>query len=100
MEYSNNDTPQRSYPPTSPRMQFSVNESIDDRRAERNHYDYDNRLKPEYEEHHDQRIKSDYEEHQPASQPRRVAVHNAERVRIVIVIDFNWEFIEVVSNKI
>ncbi|XP_034179985.1 uncharacterized protein LOC117604242 isoform X5 [Osmia lignaria lignaria] len=82
VEYSNNDTPQRSYPPTSPRMQFSANESIDDRRAERNHYDYDNRLKPEYEEHHDQRIKSDYEEHQPPSQPRRIAVHNAERVRI------------------
>ena len=79
VEYSNNDTPQRSYPPTSPRMQFSANESIDDRRAERNHYDYDNRLKPEYEEHHDQRIKSDYEEHQPPSQPRRMAVHNAER---------------------
>ncbi|XP_012152474.1 uncharacterized protein LOC100877148 isoform X6 [Megachile rotundata] len=80
VEYGNNDTPQRSYPPTSPRMQYSVNESVDDRRAERNHYDYDNRLKPEYEEHHDQRIKSDYEEHQLPSQPRRMTVHhNVER---------------------
>ncbi|CAL7948644.1 unnamed protein product [Xylocopa violacea] len=78
VEYSNNDTSQRTYAPTSPRTQYSANETIDDRRTERNSYDYDNRLKSEYKEHHDHRIKSDFEE-QPPSQPRRVAVHNAER---------------------
>ncbi|CAK9813251.1 Cilia- and flagella-associated protein 410 [Anthophora plagiata] len=79
-EYSNNDNPQRTYAPTSPRTQYSVNESADDRRSERNNYDYDNRLKSEYEEHHDHRIKPDYEEQQPPlSQPRRTAVHNMER---------------------
>ncbi|XP_076750061.1 uncharacterized protein LOC143422952 isoform X4 [Xylocopa sonorina] len=76
VEYTNNDTSQRSYAPTSPRTQYSANETIDDRRSERNSYDYDNRLKSEYKEHHDHRIKSDFEEQPPA---RRVAVHNAER---------------------
>ena len=79
-EYSNNDTAQRTYAPTSPRAQYSMSEPIDDRRADRNNYEYDNRLKAEYEEHQE-RIKSDYEEqHQPPPQPRRTAAqHNAER---------------------
>ena len=79
-EYSNNDTAQRTYAPTSPRTQYSMSEPIDDRRADRNNYEYDNRLKAEYEEHQE-RIKSDYEEqHQPPPQPRRTAAqHNAER---------------------
>ncbi|XP_076680717.1 uncharacterized protein LOC143375470 isoform X2 [Andrena cerasifolii] len=79
-EYSNNDTAQRTYAPTSPRTQYSMSEPIDDRRADRNSYEYDNRLKAEYEEHQE-RIKSDYEEqHQPPPQPRRTAAqHNAER---------------------
>ncbi|XP_050592665.1 dynein axonemal assembly factor 11 isoform X3 [Bombus affinis] len=79
-EYSNNDTPQRTYAPTSPRTQYSTNEIIDERRADRNSYDYDNRLKSEYKEHHDHRIKDYEEQHQPSSQPRRMAVHhNVER---------------------
>ncbi|XP_043512765.1 dynein axonemal assembly factor 11 isoform X6 [Frieseomelitta varia] len=80
-EYSNNDTSQRTYAQTSPRTQYSTNEIIDERRTERNNYDYDNRLKSEYKEHHDPRIKSDYEEqHQPSSQHRRMPVHhNIER---------------------
>lgn len=82
-EYSNNDIPQRTYAPTSPRTQYSTNEIIDERRADRNSYDYDNRLKSEYKEHHDHRIKDYEEQHQPSSQPRRMAVHhNVERVRI------------------
>ncbi|XP_026672911.1 uncharacterized protein LOC108629179 [Ceratina calcarata] len=76
-EFSNNDTSQRTYASTSPRTQYSVNESMDDRRSERNNYDYDNRLRSDYKEHH--RIKSDYEEHhQPSSQPRRMPVHHNE----------------------
>ncbi|XP_003486040.1 protein tilB homolog isoform X3 [Bombus impatiens] len=79
-EYSNNDIPQRTYAPTSPRTQYSTNEIIDERRADRNSYDYDNRLKSEYKEHHDHRIKDYEEQHQPSSQPRRMAVHhNVER---------------------
>ncbi|KAK9300064.1 hypothetical protein QLX08_007111 [Tetragonisca angustula] len=80
-EYSNNETSQRTYAQTSPRTQYSTNEIIDERRTERNNYDYDNRLKSEYKEHHDPRIKSDYEEqHQPPSQHRRMPVHhNVER---------------------
>ncbi|XP_060827800.1 dynein axonemal assembly factor 11 isoform X3 [Bombus pascuorum] len=79
-EYSNNDTPQRTYAPTSPRTQYSTNEIIDERRADRNSYDYDNRLKSEYKEHHDHRIKDYEEQHQPSSQPRRMTVHhNVER---------------------
>ncbi|XP_043598919.1 dynein axonemal assembly factor 11 isoform X4 [Bombus pyrosoma] len=79
-EYSNNDTPQRTYAPTSPRTQYSTNEIIDERRADRNSYDYDNRLKSEYKEHHDHRIKDYEEQHQPSSQSRRMAVHhNVER---------------------
>ncbi|XP_043785543.1 dynein axonemal assembly factor 11-like isoform X2 [Apis laboriosa] len=78
-EYSNNDISQRTYAPMSPRTQYATNEILDERRAERNNYDYDNRLKSEYKEHHDHRIKSDYEEqHQPSSQPRRMAVHHNE----------------------
>lgn len=79
-EYTNNDTSQRTHAPTSPRMQYSANEVIDERRTDRNNYEYDNRLKPEYEEHHEQRMKSDYEEHQPPPQSRRMPVqHNVER---------------------
>ncbi|XP_015439125.1 PREDICTED: uncharacterized protein LOC107194074 [Dufourea novaeangliae] len=79
-EYSNNETPQRAYAPTSPRTQYSLNESMDDRRSDRNNYEYDNRFKPDYEEQHDQRIKTEYDEQQPPSQPRRTAVHpNVER---------------------
>ncbi|XP_017757080.1 PREDICTED: uncharacterized protein LOC108548581 isoform X2 [Eufriesea mexicana] len=92
-EFGNNDTSQRTYASTSPRTQYSTNEVIDERRTERNNYDYDNRLKPEYKEQHDHRIKSEYEEqhdhrikseyeeqHQPSSQPRRIAAqHNIER---------------------
>lgn len=77
----------------SPRTQYATNEILDERRAERNNYDYDNRLKSEYKEHHDHRIKSDYEEqHQPSSQPRRMAVHhNVERVKIKIIIIINFD---------
>ncbi|KAG7210397.1 hypothetical protein KM043_011929 [Ampulex compressa] len=80
-EYSNNDLPQRGYAPTSPRTQYAQKEHIDDRRSDRNSYDYDNRIKPDYEEHHENRIKSDYDEqHQPPPQSRRIPVHhNIER---------------------
>lgn len=63
-----------------------MSEPIDDRRADRNNYEYDNRLKAEFEEQQE-RIKSDYEEqHQPPPQLRRTAAqHNAERVRIETV---------------
>ncbi|XP_050490313.1 uncharacterized protein LOC117164981 isoform X4 [Bombus vancouverensis nearcticus] len=89
-EYSNNDTPQRTYAPTSPRTQYSTNEIIDERRADRNSYDYDNRLKSEYKEHHDHRIKDYEEQHQPSSQPRRMAVHhNVERNFSILQEDLN-----------
>ncbi|XP_031837280.1 uncharacterized protein LOC116429037 isoform X2 [Nomia melanderi] len=79
-EYSNNETSQRAYAPTSPRTQYSLNEPMDDRRSDRNNYEYDNRHKPEYEEHHEQRINAEYEEQQPPLQPRRMTVHqNVER---------------------
>ncbi|XP_076233830.1 uncharacterized protein LOC143178836 isoform X4 [Calliopsis andreniformis] len=80
-EYSNNDASQRTYAQT-PRTQYALSESIDDRRTDRNNYDYDNRIKSEYEEHEERsRIKSDYEEqHQQPPQPRRMPVHhNVER---------------------
>ncbi|XP_043251300.1 cilia- and flagella-associated protein 410-like isoform X2 [Colletes gigas] len=79
-DYSNNETTQRTYAATSPRAQYSLNETIEDRRSDRSNYEYDNRLKSDYEEQHEQRIKSDYEEHQPPPQTRRPAVHhNVER---------------------
>ncbi|XP_076620724.1 uncharacterized protein LOC143341639 isoform X2 [Colletes latitarsis] len=79
-DYSNNETTQRTYAATSPRAQYSLNETIEDRRSDRSNYEYDNRLKSDYEEQHEQRIKSDYEEHQPPPPTRRSAVHhNVER---------------------
>lgn len=77
-------------------MQYSANEVIDERRTDRNNYEYDNRLKPEYEEHHEQRMKSDYEEHQPPPQSRRMPVqHNVERVRLEIIINFGLKLSEI-----
>ncbi|XP_076173974.1 uncharacterized protein LOC143149953 isoform X2 [Ptiloglossa arizonensis] len=79
-DYSNNETAQRTYTATSPRTQYCLSETIDDRRSDRSNYEYDNRLKSDYEEQHEQRIKSDYEEHQPPPQSRRMTVHhNVER---------------------
>ncbi|XP_053997050.1 dynein axonemal assembly factor 11-like isoform X3 [Hylaeus anthracinus] len=79
-DYSNNETTQRIYVATSPRAQYSLNETIDDRRSDRSNYEYDNRLKSDYEEQHEQRIKSDYEEHQPPPPSRRTTIHqNVER---------------------
>ncbi|XP_053972478.1 dynein axonemal assembly factor 11-like isoform X3 [Hylaeus volcanicus] len=79
-DYSNNETTQRIYVATSPRAQYSLNETIDDRRSDRSNYEYDNRLKTDYEEQHEQRIKSDYEEHQPPPPSRRTTIHqNVER---------------------
>ncbi|XP_076381630.1 uncharacterized protein LOC117222949 isoform X4 [Megalopta genalis] len=78
-EYSSNEIPQRTYAPTSLRTQYSSTEPMDDRRSDRNSYEFDNTHKSEYEEHHEQRINTEYEEHQAPLQPRKTAHQNVER---------------------
>nr|XP_033330905.1 protein tilB homolog isoform X3 [Megalopta genalis] len=78
-EYSSNEIPQRTYAPTSLRTQYSSTEPMDDRRSDRNSYEFDNTHKSEYEEHHEQRINTEYEEHQAPLQPRKTVHQNVER---------------------
>ncbi|XP_078033738.1 uncharacterized protein LOC144468270 isoform X4 [Augochlora pura] len=78
-EYSSNEIPQRTYAPTSLRTQYSSNEPMDDRRSERNSYEYDNTHRSEYDEHHEQRINTEYEEHQQPLQTRKTVHQNVER---------------------
>ncbi|XP_011635525.1 protein C21orf2 homolog isoform X2 [Pogonomyrmex barbatus] len=67
-EYSGNEVSQRMYTPTpSQRTQYAVNECADDKRNDRNNYNYDERTRLEYEE-----------SPQPP-QIRRMAVHHNER---------------------
>ncbi|XP_014476495.1 PREDICTED: protein C21orf2 homolog isoform X2 [Dinoponera quadriceps] len=70
-DYGGNETSQRVYTSTPQhRTPFAVNEPVDDRRNERNNYDYDERIKLEYED----------SQSQVPPQTRRVAVHhNVER---------------------
>jgi len=49
-EYSGNEISQRMYTPTSQRAHYAVNESADDRRNDRNSYNYDERTRLEYED--------------------------------------------------
>jgi len=72
-EYSGNDVSQRIYTPTSQRAHYAVNESADDRRNDRNNYNYDERTRLEYED-------------LPRSQTpqtKKMPVHQNERVERV-----------------
>ncbi|XP_032682986.1 cilia- and flagella-associated protein 410 isoform X2 [Odontomachus brunneus] len=70
-DYSGNEVSQRVYTSTPQhRTQYVANESADDRRSERNNsYDYDDRIKLEYED----------SQSQLSQQTRRMAINNVER---------------------
>ncbi|KAL6261973.1 hypothetical protein P5V15_007055 [Pogonomyrmex californicus] len=69
-EYSGNEVSQRMYTPTpSQRTQYAVNECADDKRNDRNNYNYDERTRLEYEESPQPQI----------PQIRRMTVHHNER---------------------
>ncbi|XP_026830571.1 uncharacterized protein F09G8.5 isoform X5 [Ooceraea biroi] len=70
-EYGGNEVSQRMYTPTSQRAQYAVNEPADDRRNDRNSYNYDERTRLEYED-----------SPQPQTlQARRMPVHNEKLER-------------------
>lgn len=60
------------YTPTSQRTQYAVGETADDKRNDRNNYSYDEKTRLEYED-----------PQQQTPQPRRMAVHQNERVERV-----------------
>jgi len=55
------------YTPTSQRTQYPINEFVDDKRNDRNNYNYDERTRLEYE---------DLPQPPPTPQTRRMAHHN------------------------
>ncbi|XP_018056051.1 PREDICTED: uncharacterized protein LOC108692349 isoform X3 [Atta colombica] len=69
-EYSGNEISQRMYTSTPHRTQYAVNEFADDKRNDRNNYNYDERSRLEYE---------DLPQPPPTPQTRRMVAHHNEK---------------------